>query len=357
DAYSLDQAVADEYLVPPEAVSVPLKFQREGIKYDDLSEAEKTQWDMLEWDEDGPPDSVNAEAINKWLFNTDTVDKVLAHVMTHGLKVAGGDRLGKTIIFAKNQQHADFIEQRFNINYPHLAGHFARTITFKTEYAQSLIDSFSIKDSAPHIAISVDMLDTGIDVPEVVNLVFFKLIRSKTKFWQMLGRGTRLCENLFGPGEDKECFYVFDFCQNLEFFSQNPKVTDGANAKGLSERLFAARLDLVRAIDEKHAAEIYPQIDEEGEGFIGPGGGSQTRVPLDETTIRNTALDYLIDYVAGMNLDNFIVRAKRRSVEKYQDRKSWETLSDEKRDELLGDVAGLPTERDADNEEAKRFDL
>ncbi len=200
DAYSLEEAVRDGFLVPPRAVSVPLKFQREGIAYDELSEEDKDQWDALEWDEDGEvPDRVEAEAVNKWLFNKDTVDKVLAHVMTRGIKVAGGDRLGKTILFAKNQAHADFIADRFNANYPHYKGEFARVITFKTEYAQSLIEAFSNKDKAPHIAISVDMLDTGIDVPEVVNLVFFKLVRSKTKFWQMVGRGTRLSPDLFGP--------------------------------------------------------------------------------------------------------------------------------------------------------------
>src|SRR5207253_1374807 len=154
---------------------------------------------------------------------------VLEHLMTRGLTVAGGDRLGKTILFAKNQAHADFISDRFNVNYPHYKGSFARVITFKTEYAQNLIDDFTIKNKAPHIAISVDMLDTGIDVPEVLNLVFFKLVRSKTKFWQMVGRGTRLSPNLFGIGKDKECFYIFDYCQNLEFFGQNPDTTDGAS--------------------------------------------------------------------------------------------------------------------------------
>lgn len=346
DAYSLNKAVEDEYLVPPMAVSVPLKFQREGIRYDDLSEAEKEQWDMLEWDEeDGdPPDSVNAEAINKWLFNADTVDKVLAHVMTQGLKVAGGDRLGKTIIFAKNQAHAEFIEQRFNFAYPHLAGHFARIITFKTEYAQSLIDDFSKKESVPHIAISVDMLDTGIDVPEVVNLVLFKLIRSKTKFWQIIGRGTRLCPDLFGPGEDKEFFRVFDYCQNLEFFQQNLRLDEGRNAKSLSERLFAARFDLVRALDEK----------QEGQR---PEGAAETRTRTDELEIRENALTNLKDTVAAMNLENFIVRGKRRLVEKYQNPEAWDELSDAVRGELLDDVAPLPTERKGEPEEAKRFDL
>ena len=168
DAYSLEEAVRDGFLVPPKAVSVPLRFQREGIKYDDLSEDEKDQWDALEWDDDGTvPDRVEAEAVNKWLFNKDTVDKVLAHVMTRGLTVAGGDRLGKTILFAKNQAHAEFIAERFNANYPHYSGDFARVITFKTEYAQSLIDSFSNKEKNPHLAISVDMLDTGSTSPRL----------------------------------------------------------------------------------------------------------------------------------------------------------------------------------------------
>ena len=170
DAYGLEEAVNDGFLVPPKAVSVPLRFQREGINYNDLSEEEKEQWDALEWDEEGGvPDRIEAEAVNKWLFNKDTVDKVLAHLMTRGLTVAGGDRLGKTILFAKNQAHADFIADRFNINYPHYKGEFARVITFKTEYAQSLIDYFSNKDKPPHLALSVDMLDTGIDIPEVLN--------------------------------------------------------------------------------------------------------------------------------------------------------------------------------------------
>ena len=162
DAYSLEEAVRDGFLVPPKAVSVPLKFQREGIKYDELSEEDKDQWDALEWDDDGTvPDRVEAEAVNKWLFNKDTVDKVLAHLMTRGLTVAGGDRLGKTILFAKNQAHAEFIAERFNANYPHYKGEFARVITFKTEYAQSLIDSFSNKEKNPHLAISVDMLSVS----------------------------------------------------------------------------------------------------------------------------------------------------------------------------------------------------
>src|SRR5699024_5844746 len=143
---------------------------RSGIRYDDLTEEEKDEWDALDWGEEDPPTEVGAEELNRFLFNEDTVDKVLATLMTRGHRVAGGDRLGKTIIFAKNQRHAEFIEARFNHAYPEFGGRFARVITHATPYAQSLIDAFSLEHEAPHIAISVDMLDTGIDVPEVVNL-------------------------------------------------------------------------------------------------------------------------------------------------------------------------------------------
>ncbi|MBP3980992.1 DEAD/DEAH box helicase family protein [Acidovorax sp. JG5] len=347
DAYGLDEAVSDGYLVPPKAVSVPLKFQREGIKYDDLSEAEQEQWDALEWNEDGTtPDAVDAAALNKWLFNTDTVDKVLAHLMTKGQKVAGGDRLGKTIVFAKNNDHAEFIADRFNVNYPHYKGHFARVVTYKTEYAQSLIDDFSAKEKMPHIALSVDMLDTGIDVPEVVNLVFFKVVRSKTKFWQMLGRGTRLCRDLFAPGEDKQFFYLFDYCQNLEFFSQNPDHVDGAAGEALGTRLFKARLQLVAELNNRIAAgtvlaEPRPPFGE----------------PYDETQLRTDVAGFLHQQVAAMNMDNFVVRPQRRLVEKYAKPQAWQALGPDDFNDLAKGVADLPTEFVDDDEEAKRFDL
>lgn len=347
DAYALDEAVADKHLVPPKAVSVPLKFQRDGIKYDDLSEEEKEQWDALEWNEDGTtPDAVDAGSINKWLFNNDTVDKVLAHLMTKGQKVAGGDRLGKTIIFAKNNDHAEFIAERFNANYPHYKGQFARVVTYKTEYAQSLIDDFSNKNKAPHIAISVDMLDTGIDVPEVVNLVFFKIVRSKTKFWQMVGRGTRLCPDLFAPGQDKQFFYLFDYCQNLEFFSQNPGFSDGALSEALGTRLFKARLEMIAELDKKPAA------DNQVANTVVP-----YEAPKNDGQLRSALADFLNQTVAAMNLDNFVVRPQRKSVEKYAKAETWLKLGSEDLTELANNIARLPSELVDDDEEAKRFDL
>ena len=310
----------DGFLVPPKAVSVPLKFQREGIKYDDLSEEDKDQWDALEWDDDGTvPNRVEAEAVNKWLFNKDTVDKVLDHLMTRGLTVSGGDRLGKTILFAKNQHHAEFIAERFNANYPHYKGEFARVITFKAEYAQSLIDNFSAKDKAPHIAISVDMLDTGIDIPEVVNLLFFKLVRSKTKFWQMLGRGARLCPDLFGPGEDKAFFCVFDYCQNLEYFSQNIPGTEVMVGESLSRRLFKARLEVIGELDHRSPDRVEERVIKD---TAAPYGAPKTN---DE--VRRSLAERLQRETAAMNLDNFVVRPHRRLVEKYTRPEAWTHLS------------------------------
>ena len=203
-AYELDQAVADKFLVPPRAISVPIKFQRSGIKYAELSDEDKLKYEEQFTDPitGAFPDEIDSSALNEWLFNTDTVDKVLGHLMTNGIKVEGGDKLGKTMIFARSHKHAKFIEERFNKQYPQYKGEFLKVIDYHEEYKYDLLNKFKGKQNMPQIAVSVDMLDTGIDVPEVANLVFFKPVRSSAKFWQMIGRGTRLCKDLFGFGID-----------------------------------------------------------------------------------------------------------------------------------------------------------
>ncbi len=360
DAYGLDEAVKDGYLVPPKAVSLTTDFLDTGIHYDKLTDEEKETWDALEWSDDGTvPGIVDAPALNKWLFNADTVDRVLEHLMAQGLKVEDGDRLGKTIIFAKNHDHAAFIASRFDANYPHLAGHFARVIDFQTTYAQSLIDDFSNPGKNPHIAISVDMLDTGIDIPEVVNLVFFKPVRSKTKFWQMIGRGTRLRPGLFGPGRHKEFFYIFDWCRNFEFFNENPETTVGGGADSLSKRLFTARVTLVAELDGQKplppTAEGYTQMPTPvvHAGEIGS--------PVDRTAalsgLRRSLADDLRTEVAGMSMDNFLVRPHRRSVEKFAVSPAWERIDADAQHELIEHVAGLPSEITDDDLAAKQFDM
>jgi type I restriction enzyme R subunit len=360
DAYGLDEAVKDGFLVPPKAVSLTTDFLDRGIRYDQLSEEEKEAWDALEWDDTGTvPGAVDAPALNKWLFNADTVDRVLAHLMAQGLKVEDGDRLGKTIIFAKNRAHAEFIQSRFDANYPHLVGHFARTIISEYSYAQSLIDDFATPGKAPHIAISVDMLDTGIDIPEVVNLVFFKPVRSKTKFWQMIGRGTRLCRDLFGPGRHKEFFYIFDWCRNFEFFNQNPDVVDGASAESLAKRLFTARVELVGEVDVKRRDDApagpFEQLPT-SVGHMGEPGSEADRI-AEVKKLRDDVAAQLRTEVAGMSTDNFLVRPHRRYVEKYSAKGAWAKVDADARHELIDHVAGLPTSVVDDDLAAKQFDL
>ena len=336
DAYELATAVTDGFLVPPKVQQVDLRFPREGIDYDSLSEEEQEQWESLDWgdDEDGGglPDRVNASAINNWLFNTDTIDKVLQHLMEHGHAVEGGDRLAKTIIFARNHEHAMFIEERFDHHYPQHAGHFARVIDHHATYAQSLLDDFTRKDEEPHIAISVDMLDTGIDVPEVANLVFFKPVYSRIKFWQMIGRGTRLCPDLFGPGDDKHDFRVFDFCFNFDFFRERPEGIDVGAAIPLRARLFASRVQLLTHV------QATPNLD-------------------PEAALARALTTELHGQVAAMNPENFIVRMHLEAVERFRQRKSWEDLAESDIEVLQGEIAGLPSEIETDDIESRLFDL
>ena len=335
-AYDLDQAVKDGYLVPYKVYEVPTKFMRQGIRYDELSPAEQLEWELIDWNSEGDamPEAIDAQALNKWLFNADTVDIILKTLMEHGLKVAGGDRIGKTIIFAKNHAHAQFIQQRYNANYPQQAGHSARVIDSHINYVQALIDHFSKPANQPDIAISVDMLDTGVDIPEVVNLVFFKIVRSKTKFFQMIGRGTRLRPDLFGPGDDKAYFLIFDTCGNFEFFNQNPEGMKSKPSESLSQRIFKQRLELLQRTREEAAQQ--PELQ-----------------PLAESLA-----DELHGYVAGMNLDNFLVRRQRTWVESFSERERWNELHRNEINNLREHVSGLPSAvQTRDNDEAaRRFD-
>jgi type I restriction enzyme, R subunit len=330
-AYELDQAVSEGFLVPPKAISVPIKFQRSGIKYAELSEEEKLKYEEQFTDPitGDFPDEIDSSALNTWLFNTDTVDKVLGHVMQNGIKVEGGDKLAKTIVFARSHKHAKFIEERFNKQYPQYKGEFLKVIDYHEEYRYDLLNKFKGKHNMPQIAVSVDMLDTGIDVPEVANLVFFKPVRSSAKYWQMIGRGTRLCKDLFGYGINKKEFIIFDFCENFEFFNNKPKGIEGSTSKSLSQRLFELRLRLSFVLQSQ-----------------------------DETELKeygSLILEGLILQTQSLSTDSFIVRQHWREVEKYKDANAWNALTDLDVKELFDHIAPLMTETDQD-EMAKRFD-
>jgi type I restriction enzyme, R subunit len=333
DAYELEDAVNDKYLVPSVKFSMPTGFTREGIKYADLSDEEKDAWDEIEWNEEGEtPDEISSTAVNSWLFNQDTIEKVLQNLMENGLKVENGDKLGKTVIFAKNHKHAIEIERVFNLNYPHFNGHFARTIDNYSSYAHTLIDDFSTPEKSPQIAISVDMLDTGIDIPEIVNLVFFKTVRSKTKFLQMIGRGTRLSPDLYGIGKDKDCFYIFDHCLNFEFFGDDVKEVEPKLQESLSTKIFNKRVELLDSIRRSTLKD---------EGLTKVSKEVEERLQLQ---------------VQAINKDNFVVRPHLKEVEKFNDKKAWEKLDADTYFELTQIIASLPNELNPEDETAKQFD-
>ncbi|MGB3495307.1 MAG: DEAD/DEAH box helicase family protein [Elainellaceae cyanobacterium] len=359
-AYELGDAVDDEYLVPARGVDVPFRFLRTGIRYAHLSPEEQEEYEERFRDEDtgALPPQVNAAALNKWLFNKDTVDQALEILMERGLKVEGGDRLGKTIIFARNHKHAEFIVDQFNKNYPHYNGIFAQVIDSKNSYAESLLDDFADPVKQPTIAVSVDMLDTGVDVPEVVNLVFFKPVYSRVKFNQMIGRGTRLCPDLFGIGHDKEEFLVFDLCGNFDFFNQEIAETDQKPADTLTTRLVKARLELAQLLQASLSAAASPDPASSPRAAESPGSYAvNPSNRSDLTELRTTLLNDLHQHVATMESENFLVRRHLRQVEEFSKRERWEQLSEDDLDTIADTLAPLPNGLADGDRLAKDFDL
>ena len=338
-AYELNKAVADNYLRPPKAFKIPLKFPREGIVYDDLSEEDQIRFKELfgvQFGDENQVCNVEKNLINTWLYNTDTIDKVLDYLMTNGQKIAGGDKLGKTILFAKNHKHAVFIEERFNKNYPQYGGSFLRVIDNYEDKAQDLLEKFCFDkgdEKEPQIAVSVDMMDTGVDAPRVLNLVFFKEVKSYSKYWQMIGRGTRLCPDIFAPGIDKEYFLIFDFCGNFEYFGGNPDGETQKTALSLAQQTFNTKLEIVMAV-------------------------RQLQDPTEEQEhIQIQFTDDLHQLVDHLNEARFEVRKHWRYVLEYKNRARWNNL-------LQGDVLNIQSnlshliDYNQDKDEfAKRFDL
>lgn len=240
--YPLEQAIADRKLVPFKVVAHTTKFLRDGIKAAHLSDEQIAQLEDQGFD----PNELefDAQEIDEAVFNKDTNRVILRNLMDKGIRDADGQLPGKTIVFARKIEHARLLADLFNEMYPQFAGKFCRVIHSKEPRAEDLIDQFKDPASDLRIAVSVDMLDTGIDVPQVVNLVFAKPVKSKVKFWQMIGRGTRLCKNLFGPGLDKSEFLIFDHWNNFEFHELNADEVEPSVPKPLTQRRYEARIEL-----------------------------------------------------------------------------------------------------------------
>lgn len=340
-AYELKEAVEDGFLVDYTTISRTTQRLREGIKYNSLSQEEKEQleqvWEYEKAQNDIDPDAeyhrdINSREIFKYIFNIDTIDKVLQDLMTNGLKVQSGDMIGKTIIFAYNHKHAVQIVDRFNILYPELGPDFCVLIDNTVNYSQTLINSFEERGKLPQIAVSVDMLDTGIDVPDILNLVFFKKVYSYIKFWQMIGRGTRLSKDIFDIGEDKETFYIFDWCGNFEYFDENPRGKEALPQITLSEKLFGLRTDIAAAL--QHANY---QSDEKAK------------------QLHDEIKEILIAQVCSLNTKHISVRQNIETVDKYKKKENWIALSDIDVLDLKNKIAPLVLP-EKDNEAAKKFD-
>ncbi len=337
-AYDYETAVyQDHVLVPYYNYEVKTKFLEEGITYDELSDEDKERYED-DFIEDGlMPEFIPSEKLNKFVFNETTVDLVLQDLMERGIRVAGGDRLGKTIIFAQNKRHAEFILERFNKLYPQYRGTFAQRVICDDTYAQTIIDDFKQPEKEPHIAVSVDMMDTGIDVPQAVNLVFFKKVRSKAKFWQMIGRGTRLCKGLAcvdqidGEYTDKRRFLIFDYCGNFEYFREHKEGYESKETKTLSENLFGKQVRIAMALQESaFSGDTY----------------QAWRTELTESCRRQ---------VLALNPDLIAVKLRKQYVEKYRAADAFVSIGEGAKSELLTQIAPLVRSEESD-EFAKRFD-
>ncbi|HLS31373.1 MAG TPA: DEAD/DEAH box helicase family protein [Flavobacteriaceae bacterium] len=340
DAYTFDEAVDNDHLVPYHTIELPTKFLRGGIKYDDLSEEEKEEFEkeILDGEEATGNEYISPGELYQWLFNKDTAIRTLRYIIENGIKKRGGEELGKTIIFAKNQKHARFLKDMFlELDKERYGDDYVKVITHSEPKAQEFINRFcdEEKERLPQIAISVDMLDTGIDAPSCVNLVFYKPVKSYTKFWQMIGRGARLRPNLFGPGEDKSHFLIFDLFQNFEFFSENPKGIETAVQKSLTEVLFGLRLRLAEYLKSDQFED-----KEELQDF------------------RMELLDGLHRDIAVLDLERFDVKMKLEVVHEFgnENREIWNHLSKRDIRKIEEELAPLVKPQKSESDLARYYD-
>ena len=338
DAYTFEEAVREHHLVPFLPVPVPTKFMREGIKYSDLSPEEQEEFEdeILEGEPATGNEHISQEELNKWLFNKPTAIKSLRYILQKGIKKRGGDEIGKTIIFARNRKHAEFLKDIFlELDKEQFGNDYVKVITHSEPKAQEFLERFceDEKERLPQIAISVDMMDTGIDAPRVVNLVFYKPVKSYTKFWQMIGRGSRLRPNLFGPEKDKDKFLIFDMCGNFEFFDENPEGIQPSIQKSITETVFNLKIQLSQYLRK------FPDDDE-------------------FQTFRKNLLDELHQTVASLDPERFDVKMKLEIVLEYgsENRELWNHLDNKDVQTLEKEIASLIKPLKGENDLARFYD-
>ena len=339
--YTFDEAVKDGYLVPYKVKNCTSKAINRGIKYNELTPEQRKQleevWEYEKIQKGIPLDTeyhrdIEGNELFRYLINDDTIDNVLSELMTNGLKIHSGEDMGKTIIFAYNHRHAERIVQRFHTLYPERGADYCQLIDNQVNHHDKLIREFKTPEKYSQIAVSVDMLDTGIDVPEILNLVFFKIVKSKIKFEQMIGRGTRLCADIFGPGKDKEGFYIFDWCGNFDYFSQHPEGINPSNVKSLTERLFSLRLDIANVLQSADHQEI-----------------------AFDKQLHDDLKHLLHNQVNHIGKERKEARPYLKTIEPFRQEEKWTCLSEVEVLQLKEIGKLIP--QDADDEAAKKFDV
>ena len=351
-SYDYQTAVNEGFLVDFHVFDRTTNLLKNGLKYDKLPDDEKEEYENLFSDEKGNlPAEIDHDEFYKRVLNDDTIDIVLNTIMSEGLHVQSGEVLGKTIIFAVKHEHAQRIVERFRILYPEKGNNYCKLIDNYVNYAGDLIEEFEIPDNDFRIAVSVDMMDTGVDVPEVTNLVFFKRVFSKIKFWQMIGRGTRLCKDLdvLSPCKDwfekkteeenstvytnKQGFYIFDFCDVFEFFGEHPEGKTPKQALSISQKIFETKVDLVLELQKAEH-----QNNEEHVGFY------------------QKYKSEILKIIRGFNRKLINVKTVLKYVDKYSLDETWNYISVVDVKEIKNYLTPL-IEADSMEEKSHIFDL
>lgn len=344
-AYELEEAIDDGFLVGFSVLDRTTAALRRGVYYDDLSSEEKEKFEDTYASGDGTEDFsgavISAQGTrSRRVIHLGTIDAMLGDLMKNGLKINGGDRLGKTIIFARSHLEAEKIVERFQLLYSYLGMEFCKLIDSQVVNNLGLIDSFGERDQLPQVVVSVDMMDTGIDVPDVLNLVFFKPVKSKIKFLQMVGRGTRISPDVYGAGLDKQGFLIFDYYDNFSYFrTRNTWSTVDEKSNGA-------------------AWSITPQsvlINQRKLGILRGLIENGNRTAFEERYM-NELKDGFICQMRGLCNDDVEVQYRMALVSKYRTAEQWDGFTDGKEEEIREHILPLlPPE--SGPAKVKNFDL
>ena len=357
--YDVVKGVKDGYLTYYRALDRTPNILKNGVTYDELNEEDKEQYEELFTDEDGTiPEKIEGKDFYSIITNKDTIRQVLKDLMEEGLRVNNGDVLGKTIIFARDHNHAIMIQDEFRKLYPELclpnnpSGiDYCVIIDNKIKYNEVLQREFKNKQDI-RIVVSVDMMDTGVDIPEVVNLVFFKKVLSKIKFWQMIGRGTRLCPDLkaISPSkayfermtndksrqlyDSKQGFLIFDICNVFPFFKMNPdgKTDNSDQGLSLNQKIFMQKVVLFKTMQSNYA-----------------------KLDIDDKKFYVSLRFELVDEIKNLNRNYIGVNSNLEYVEKYSNPVSWMNFSQQNLAEIKKHIAPN-VQGSIDLEAAKAFD-